>query len=476
MLYIQHIINKINKLKPSFERKNLTEEEYRELCKLINEVVREARLLRSSRLGETPTSSGPDDSSPEDFLLELFKRLIEKKVQRFLGKYEKYQKHIRYEIIQNKNSEKIAGVKDTSTFKEWFGYALQITRAIILGDSSARLDRQREIDPFINNKFISSEEKQLTLNYKYIKAHRDSLLGQEGTHKRVNYLDELTRPSALEKAEKLSKEFNVKNIWEGLENIKGGGYLIKDKAAIDASKEIALKFKKKSKENPYYDEPTSYDPDYKPSELRSLIAAQKYYNLALEMWGNNQINESSLRRLDGILTKENFIKEIEKDIGISLNELKRKIRSFPKNEPNLIIYLFGTSKKPGKLFYRLIDFKRFQDSKNKRKKPEENSNFNEKEKSQKEKSQIFEICFDDNEFQDNSGSPEEMLINKEHKSIKNERLNKIMNILTEKQKNIFVLRFIEKLPVVEISKTLKVSRANIYKHIKKIKSSLKAFQ
>ena len=170
------------------------------------------------------------------------------------------------------------------------------------------------------------------MNYSSAKAKRDALLGQRGPHKKKNYLDELSRPENIKKNEELSRAGKPSDIFKEV-GTQEGGFLIKDRAAIEASKTIALEQKPFGKKNPHIREPTGYDPDYMPPELREL-------------------QDQKLKKRLVSASADDIFNNILKDDDEILSELKNQSAY---REPSLINYIFGSKGKPGRLHWRLAN-------------------------------------------------------------------------------------------------------------------------
>ena len=256
LIYIQDVRAKIEKLAPAWGKGTLSQEELRELYSLFDEVVREARRTRSCSVDNA--------HSPENYLLVVFENRIKSTVFKFLG--EKIKMGIELEEAGGKKP-----LYETSTFKEWMHYGRQLTLTIILGDATERQDRRKAVEPFLR-KFESSEEKHLTLNYKWIKASLDAHLGVTGTHKKHGFLSDLMRPEALKKAEIELKKFSEKKRGPFLDGFIGPGFIIKDASAIEAAIRLARQ------------KGIGYDPDDKRKKLKDLTFKKALAMKALRAW------------------------------------------------------------------------------------------------------------------------------------------------------------------------------------------------
>jgi predicted DNA-binding protein YlxM (UPF0122 family) len=437
LIYIPEVKKRIEKLKPSWESGPLNQREYREFCYLINKVVRKARERGSAFLDPA--------NQPENFLLDLFKSKISRTVNKFLNKYPKESDHK----------------------KDWVQDATTITKTIILGDSTDRYDRKRKVEGFLC-KFDSSENKHLSLNYKPVKAHKDWLLGQGGTHK---------KPHSLKVANALSTNFDWDNPWEGFEcdgtNNKGSKqplraeFLIKDFAAISAAETFACKYKMPTDKNPRFDEPTGYDPDYKPPELRDLLADFDHINIALEMWEDGEYWEG----LELIASKKDFINRLEKSIGMTLIDLRKRIITFPLQEPSLVGYLFGSKDRPGILYWRIDYLYKYRKSKNKKEIYEHQLSIGQRRDETDYDNSDDKPFSIEKAYSDKNECLPDII---ENKDLQDKRREEIESILTAKQWQVYQMRFIERRSISEIAKKLNKTHRNIYKHISKIQTRIKA--
>lgn len=328
MIYIPEVKKRLEELKPRWEnsKRKLSPDELAEFYHLIDEVVIEARKTRSAHLD-------PSDL-PEDFLINLISKRIDSTVLKFFKSRKQY-----LALALTEEKKKQTDLKETTIFKDWASYAIQIVRIIILGDTTRRQDRRKEIDRFLE-KFESSEDKFLSLNFLQAKGRRDKLLGV----KKPKDMENLKRIGALKEAKRLSQEFDWDDPWEGLDNLKHDGFLIRDEAAISAATKYAL-----SQGNVFY------DPNYKPPELKGLINDKEMADAAMLDWEAGNLSKEALNH-ENIKSKKDYIKWIEKRlIGMPLPILEDKISSYPKKYYNLIAFLFGSKGKAGKLYYRLLD-------------------------------------------------------------------------------------------------------------------------
>jgi len=165
LIYIPEIKQRIEELKPLWEKGKLSDEQYQEFCHLINEVVRESKRSRSSWLDRIPIDNLPENSLhgkdllPEVFLLNLFKTRIENTVIKLFRRNKRLMKRC-YDDIRTAGHS--IDIKDTRTFKYWFNCASQIVRSLILTDSTDRYDRQKEVDRYPRWIFIYFKGAKLT--------------------------------------------------------------------------------------------------------------------------------------------------------------------------------------------------------------------------------------------------------------------------------------------------------------------------
>jgi DNA-directed RNA polymerase specialized sigma24 family protein len=139
---------------------------------LLDEMVIEARLPRSSFLSKTLP-----DIAPENILLEILDKQIRNTVTRFI------------KSKSDLNNEHLL---------PWLWRAKRIVKNEIIGDAANRADRKNEIDKYFDH-FESSEEKSLTLVNRRLKADYDRALGKKKNEKTALLL---IHDSAAEKAAK----------------------------------------------------------------------------------------------------------------------------------------------------------------------------------------------------------------------------------------------------------------------------------
>ena len=403
MIYIPEVKARIEALTPRWHKGRLAQQELLEFNSLINEVVREARRSRSCHVSF--------NARPEEYLLGLFKQRNQFAVNKFLR---------RLNLPEGEKSE-------------WNDYANRFIRTIILGDYSDRQDHKAEVKRYLEE-FISSEDKLLDLNRLSVKAKRDALLGQSGPHKKKGYLDELRKPENIEKNEKLLRAGKPSDIFKEVDTSEGG-FLIKDRAAIEVSKTIALKYKPFGKKNPHIKEPTGYDPDYMPLELRELLGQK------LEKWAMDA-------SVDDVFDTEGYEKILS---GLKKQPTYR--------EPSLINYIFGSKEKPGRLHWRLVDVLKRKRKRRQREIMETNLRYPGDERN----------SLLDKSAANTSDENSTRII----ESLDREKLcETIEPILTKIQFEICIMHFTNNLKPSEIAEQLGTTRQNVYKHLHKIKQRL----
>jgi len=316
MINISEIRKRIEELFPVYLRGKLESEQYKELVRALNDVVREARKDENDFI--------PEEERPEIFLLKLFKPVIKDITRKIWSKYETFQ------------------------LEEWEFYAQQAFISIVLSDACQRYYRKTAINDYFDSKTKVQEYRHLDLNSLHSVSHRDNLLGQSGSGKNPNYLEEYAENEHEEACQKKMKDFEYDEPWEGLEDVKGDGFLIRDRVAQEVAKEFALKYKGPRKGRAW-DEPTGFDPDYKPPELRDLLNQKKMADLALNEWHKGEFPE--------IGTEEECIKWIESVfIDIPMGELEKRIRDFPGVQPDFILWIRGKNGQRGHLKRMLLNF------------------------------------------------------------------------------------------------------------------------
>jgi hypothetical protein len=221
---------------------------------------------------------------------------------------------------------------------------------MILGDATPRKDRW--IDNYLKE-FDHSEDKVLFLDNRHIKANRDALLGQEGTHKKEP--EEIYRtPEYLEECEKRSTQFDMDEPWKGLDgdDIDGDGFLIRDLAAQDVAAQLAR-------------ERGGYDPDYQTPELKRLIQEKELADIAFQSWVNGEHpdikNESDCvaRIRSAFIEDKTCLDQTPSFEGLAI-KLQERIDNEQIVRPDFILYAFGKKGKHGELHERLRDFSKSQ--------------------------------------------------------------------------------------------------------------------
>jgi DNA-directed RNA polymerase specialized sigma24 family protein len=410
MIYIEEgLKNRLIEMKVRWLNGQLTEDELAEFDSIVDEIVIEARRARSD--------SVRTNEKPEAYLLDLFEKYIEKVVIRFFNKYSEYKKAANDEARELK-------IKFTETlvFCEWMHYARQITRTIILGDGTRRSDRRKEVEPYIE-KFSSSKEKLIDLNFKWVKAQHDEMLGQSGPHKKKGFLkDYKSRDSYDREANRLIEfsKLDSKFVPKNLGNEPG--FFFKDAAAIKAAEQGAL------------DMGPGYDPDYFKNKRKDLLLAKVEAKSLIHQWEKGDLQYE-------FKTREDLIKAIEDDvIGKPLEMLYKEIAETRNRKSNLRHYLNVH------LFWRLKDLHKYLQRRNKKVRSIIKDEF-----------QVEKITSDLN------GPDPETLENLKEK---------IKSILTEKQIDIFELHFINRYSAAEIARIKGTSRQNISQIIKRITKSI----
>jgi len=454
VLYLLHLEKKIEELYGKLETKRrLPSEEYSELCRNLNEVVREARRSRSSWLdripkGNLPKDIAPEDVLPESFLVRLLRGRIERTVRQFLKRHPDF----------------YSKTPDWMKMKACIKLAEKFVRTIILGDHNKRNDIRSEIEKFLENQEVS-EEKLIKMNYLWAKAHRDALLGQKGSHKKKGYLIGLQTPEIFQSEKKLSSNFDLNDPWAGLPE-KDVGFQIKDLAAIKVTQEIALQYKKRTKrskeKNSYEDEPTGYDPGYLPPETRYLLKEEAEVNLMIKMWEEGEFKGDLVFREDLIAYIESQV------IRRSIADLTAEIRLLKTHEPDLIGYIFGNIKRRGRLYRRLCEIARFR----KRGEVFEADRFQKRREVKQwlEKNAFQETESNVNNLRASTPDPVDNIAAQEKREPAKALIEEIKKHLTKAQMPFFRAVYVDGHKISDAAKYLGYTRENAYKHNRNILS------
>jgi hypothetical protein len=301
--------NIINELFPQYLRGKLDREtrhdDYIRLLKALNDIIRDTRCKRSKYLSK--------EQRPEDFLLHHFKPLLERKVSRLLKKFHLWKQV----MIEQRDLTKVTGrnvrIEETETFLNWYDNASLIFRAMVLGPKDINTVKEKNSNRPDEFKYL--EDISLRVN-----SHLTKLLGQ---------------------TKKANKEnFHLR-------------FIAMTAESIDAANAISQKYKAYSpKQNPYFDEPAHYDPDYKKPEWRNCLIR---YNMALTIltdWRKGEYPE--------VLTERECIDWVKLKFtdGATLEELNQEIRSYEteadRKPPNFILYVRGKGERQNGFVYERL--------------------------------------------------------------------------------------------------------------------------
>lgn len=398
MIYIPHIKQRIKELAPRWDQVKLNPEKLNEFYDLLDEVVREARESRSDSIIHI-------DQRPEAFLVNLFQRRLKKTVILFFLRYRRYFTD--------------ATDDETPQFKEWFGYAQSITVSIILGDATKRRTRRDQVreylkplpyptnteDPISRSKDDFIKDRHLAVNNKRLFALKKDLIQQQNALKR----------------ESRQRQDNIE--WN----------------YATWAEQCAL------------NEGVGYNPDYKKEMLEDLSSRLEAAEDLTKRWEDGEFNEDIKTRneLDDYLRS--------KYTGYLPSEIKRKIELLNQRRPNLVHFLFGSKKRKGELFWRLVELYRFITNRNK----------------------IEIVCDDFQEISDTQ-EYERFVVNDMRETdspasdsdsdIDDDRVKKLKQFgLTKKQITIFMMRIIDKRTISSIANELKITKRAVYKHLANIK-------
>ncbi len=293
MIFIPETRKLIDELFPEYLAGKLNREtrhdDYIRLIKALNEVIREARKRRSARR--------PKTDLPAVFLLHHFSPLIERIVLSLLNKFPTLLK----EAIRERKSD----LKKTSMFGIYFTNAVEIFQTAVLGPNAPGSDKKQKGGIIGDSKYLDHSSLRVHI-------HRDRLLGKR----------------------KESKEpFHLR-------------FIHPSPAAEYAAHEYAKRFKAYTPlQNPYFDEPAFFDPDYMKPEPRALIKDKRLADFALEEWRKGEVPE--------IKTEADCIAWIQSEFtaGIPLDKLDRRVQEAKdeadKKPPNFITWICGAGKKVG---------------------------------------------------------------------------------------------------------------------------------
>ena len=149
-------------------------------------------------------------------------------------------------------------------------------------------------------------------------------------------------------------------------------------------------------------------------------------------------------------------------IGCLPSGIIKDIDSLKKRRPNLVHFLFGSKKKRGELYWRLVELHRFITKRNNREIVRDD--FQEISDTQEyEKFVVNDLWATDSPDSDSNSD------------IDVDREKKLREFgLTKKQIPVFMLRMIEQRPISSIANELKISKRAVYKHLSNIKQNVNA--
>lgn len=281
-------------------------DDYIKLLKALNDIIREARCKRSKYL--------PKGKRPDDFLLSHFEPLLERKVSHLFKKFFRLRNQANQEQTDMQKAKgRNVSIEETATFLNWLNNAELVFKAIVLGPKDIKTIREKEDGKTEESKYF--EDISLRIN-----SHRAKLLGQ-------------------------AKKANKENL-----HLR---FAAATAESIDAADEISQKYKAYSpKQNPYFDEPAHYDPDYKKPEWRTLLSQQNMALTILDGWQRGEYPE--------IQTKNACIEWVQSNFtdGKTIEELDHGIQSHEEaaeqNPPNFILHIRGKGRKQQGFVYERL--------------------------------------------------------------------------------------------------------------------------
>ena len=412
MIYIPHIKQRIDKLAPRWHQGKLKPEELNEFYDLLDEVVLEAREGRSDSIDRI-------DQRPEAFLINLFQQPLKRTIFAF---FKRYKQHYAEAAHHAKKTD--IKLDKTPVFLEWLSYATIITQSIILSDATKRRTRRDQIreylkplpyptkteDPISRSKDDFIKDRHLAVNNKRLFALKKDLIQQQNALKR----------------ESRQRQDNIE--WN----------------YAPWAEQCAL------------NEGVGYNPDYKKEMLEDLSLRLEAAEDLTKRWEDGELIEDIKTRneLDDYLRS--------KYTGYLPSEIKRKIESLKNRRPNLVHFLFGSKKRKGELYWRLVELHRFITNRNKKEIVCDDF----QEISDTEEYQKFVV----NDMRE-TGSP----TSDSDSNIDDDLEKKIEQFgLTKKQIIIFMMRIIDKKPISSIASELKISERAVFKHLANIRQNVNA--
>jgi hypothetical protein len=315
----------IKKLKDPFEREQFYD--------LLDEMVLEARHRRSSWLSKMAVKYGLNPNIvPENFLLQLFEREINKVTKKFIDNHSDL-KTLHEDEIQDREKE----YQETTTFKEWSHYARIFVKNEILGDAANRADRKLETGYFLESPG-DDMDRHLTLVNRRLKSKRDKTLGLG----KDESIDDIPRRNPLIYSDS-------DDLWKDISEGKDAGskhfrFLILDSAAVKVAESIARK------------EGIGYNPDWHTSEEREFISKLNGVYYSLVGWDEDHCNtiDQKIAFIKRIIKKTSLQekKRMETEIQMSIGGLCSQLKQLSRT--NLCAYLFG--ERARRIRTRLDDF------------------------------------------------------------------------------------------------------------------------
>ena len=397
MIYIPHIKQRIDELSPKWDKEALTPEELNEFFDLLDEVVLEARESRSDSIIHI-------DRRPEAFLVNLFQRRLKNTIILFFLRYPQHFPE--------------ATDEETPQFKEWLGYAKSMTEAIILGDAANRLTRRNQIreyleplpcpanseDPINRSKEDFIKGRHLDANNKRLFALKKELIQQQ---------------NALKKESRQRQDHVEWNYTPWAE-------------------QCAL------------NEGVGYNPNYKQARLEDFSSRLEDAEDLTKSWEEGKYHDDFKTRSE----LDDYMRSTY--IGCLPSRILEDIESLKKRRPNLVHFLFGSKKKRGELYWRLVELYRFTSNR----KEIVRDDFQEISDAQECERFVNDMWVTDSPTSDSDSDIDKDLENK---------LKQLG--LTKKQSIVSMMR-IDKMTISSIARELKISKRAVYKHLAKIKKSL----
>lgn len=336
--------------------------------------------------------------------------------------FKRYNKYFA-EAATNAKNHKIE-INSTTVFLEWLGYAKSMTEAIILGDATNRLTRRNQI-----RKYLEPLPCPANAEGPISRSKEDFIRGRhlDANNKRLFPLKkELIQQQNARKRESRQRQDHIE--WNH----------------TPWAEQCAL------------NEGVGYNPNYNQARLEDFYSRLEDAKDLIKSWEEGKYNVDFKTRSE----LDDYLRSTY--IGCLPSGIIKDIDSLKKRRPNLVHFLFGSKKKRGELYWRLVELHRFITKRNNREIVRDD--FQEISDTQEyEKFVVNDLWATDSPDSDSNSD------------IDVDREKKLREFgLTKKQIPVFMLRMIEQRPISSIANELKISKRAVYKHLSNIKQNVNA--